>query len=857
MGEVYRARDTRLGREVAIKVLPEALAQDPERLARFEREARVLASLKHPNIATLYGFERSGDVGFLVMELIEGETLGDRIARGPIPWRQAAALFEGIAEALKAAHENGIVHRDLKPANVKLDAEGRPKVLDFGLARSSFEDAGAVGALSQSPTVTSQGTVPGVLLGTAAYMSPEQARGLRVDRRADVWAFGCCLYEALTGVRAFDGADVSLILAAILSGEPNWQRLPAGLPREIDSLISRCLEKDPRQRLQDLGDARWWLGEARPAHDARGKTISSAAVARRIGAMSLIAGALLGAGGMWFGSRARNAGSGSNEASGPSARFEVRPPVSIAFDFTGSRDFAVDPSGTAFAFTALSGEIYVHDLAEGTSRPIRDAYGRRPFYSDDGEWLGVEEEGDADVVKIPSEGGVPQPLFKLGLDEFSGGSTWQGNVIVFAIRVGPSRGLWRVSATGSAARQRLGNDARLLNGLHPSFVPGRNAVLFSGADDDTVGRQELCLVDLSTGAVADLGIEGRAPQYVSSGHLVWARDDGLWAAPFDVEMLRPTGDARPLMPLPAAVTMAMPFVVSPGGTLVSVEPDSYELVEMSFDGDRRVLPVADGLLRFPRYSQDGRFLAYTRGNKDSDRVWIREVATGRENGLLINPGHQTTPVWTPDGAVVYADLSSSRFRLGLAFPDRRREPVTLIESDEWLVPFSVSSAGILLFRSESQISHLDLARPGSAEVWLDEPVLQAMFSPDGRWVAYFDVRDWQVFVRSYRDPAKSWLASTDGGWHPSWSPDGRTLYFVDGRGLNAVPVRAVGDDLELGTSHMVIGDFPGQWTPNYDPRPDGRAVIVTVRREAPPKFSVVVNLGRELKQGETRGAFGG
>jgi serine/threonine-protein kinase len=866
MGEVYRARDTRLGREVAIKVLPEALAQDPERLARFEREARVLASLKHPNIATLHGFERSGDIGFLVMELIEGETLGDRIARGPIPWRQAATLFEAIAEALKAAHENGIVHRDLKPANMKLDAEGRPKVLDFGLALASFEDAAAVGLLSQSPTVTAQSTVAGVLLGTAAYMAPEQARGLRVDRRADVWAFGCCLYEALTGARAFDGADVSLILAAILSGEPDWQRLPAGLPREIDSLVRRCLEKDPRQRLQDLGDARWWLGEARRTHDERGTPTAAGAAGRRIAAASLIAGALLGAGGLWLGLRQRDADSGGTDVSSPSVRFEVRPRVSLAFDATFSRDFAVDPRGTAFAFSASSGEIYVHDLATAASRAIPDAWGRRPFFSDDGQWLGVEHEeaGGVRVVKFPSGGGVPQRLFELGFGEFSGGFAWQGDVIVFAIHQGPSRGLWRVSASGSTPRQRLGDDPRLSNGLHPSFVPSQDAVLFTGRDEDALDRQKLCVVDLSTGTVSDLGIEGRAPQYVTSGHLVWARNDGLWAARFDVETLRAIDEARLVAPLAAAATLAMPFVVSPGGTLVSVEPDSYDLVEMSFDGGRRVLPTAGGLLRFPRYSHDGRFVAYARGVKDTDRIWIRELATGRENGLLNSPG-QSEPVWTPDGAVVYTDLSSSSFRLRLAFPDRRSEPVTLLESDDWLVPFSVSARGVLLFSSKRQIWHLDLARSGSAEVWSNEPVWDATFSPDGRWVAYFDDRDFQVFVRSYRDPGKARLASTEGcanieskcgGWQPSWSKDGRTLYFANGDGLQAVPVRVVGDDLELGASHLIFPGFPTAWRRLYDPRPDGRAVVLTVGREAPTQFNVMINLGRELRQGDRRGAAG-
>jgi hypothetical protein len=392
----------------------------------------------------------------------------------------------------------------------------------------------------------------------------------------------------------------------------------------------------------------------------------------------------------------------------------------------------------------------------------------------------------------------------------------------------------------------LGDDPRLSNGLYPSFVPGHDAVLFT-AHDEADGPKKLCVVDLSTGVVSDLGVEGRAPQYVSSGHLVWTRDDGLWAARFDVESLRAIGEARLVAPQAAAATLAMPFDVSPGGTLVSVEPDSYDLVEFSFDGERHVLPTAAGLLRFPHYSHDGRFLAYARDIQDSVQIFVRELATGREGGLLNTVG-QTNPVWTPEGAVVYNDISSSRFRLGLAFPDRRSEPVILQASDERLVPFSVSSRGILLYRRENQIWHLDLARPGSEAVWLNEPVWDAMFSPDGRWVAYYDLGESQVFVRDYHHPEKGRLASTGPGYHPSWSKDGRTLYFMLPGTLYSVPVRVVGDDLELGTSHTAIADFPQPYIArSYDLRPDGRAAIVTAPRNEPSKFNVVVNLGRQLK----------
>ena len=374
MGEVYRARDTRLGREVAIKVLPSELEKNPERLARFEREARVLASLKHPNVATLHGFERAGDTGFLVMELIEGETLERRIARGPMPWREAAMLFEAIADGLKAAHESGIVHRDLKPANIKIDEEGRPKVLDFGLARSTADDVAAMGALSHSPTLTAGATVPGVLLGTAAYMSPEQARGARVDRRADVWAFGACLYEALTATRAFHGEDTSMVLAAILTREPDWERLPTNLPQSIGALLRRCLQKDTRQRMQDVGDARWLLAEARESASARATpAIGSRGGRTKVAAALLVVAAVAGAAG-WVTSRAVAPSAKAAETGSSVVRFEVVPPVLIQSDALSFREFAVHPRGTAFAFAGDDG-IRLHDLALGDSRPIPGAVG--------------------------------------------------------------------------------------------------------------------------------------------------------------------------------------------------------------------------------------------------------------------------------------------------------------------------------------------------------------------------------------------------------------------------------------------------------------------------------------------------
>jgi serine/threonine-protein kinase len=846
MGEVYRARDTRLGREVAIKVLPTELAHDAERLARFEREARVLAALKHPNVATLHGFERAGDTGFLVMELIEGETLERRIGRGPIPWREAATLFEAIADGLKAAHEIGIVHRDLKPANVKIDEEGRPKVLDFGLARSTADDVAAMGALSHSPTLTAGATVPGVLLGTAAYMSPEQARGARVDRRADVWAFGVCLYEALTATRAFDAEDTSMVLAAILTREPDWQRLPAELPREIRALLRRCFEKDPKQRLQDLGDARWLLAEARRSPGEPSiPPVASPARRRAVAAAVLVGVAAVAAAAGWIASRAAEPRAAAADTAESVVRFQVVPPHLVNSESANFREFAVHPRGTAFAYSA--GEIQLHDLASGESRPIPGASGTRPFFSSDGEWLGFVVPFENAVYKIPSSGGLRQRICTLGYGENPDGFAWRGDWIVFALREGPWRGLWKIGANGGE-RERLGNDPRLGTGKHPSFLPDRDVVLFSSRDDDASPAQRLRVVDLTTGTVADLGIEGRTPHYLDSGHLVFARDDGLRAASFDVEQMRVVGDAGPILEAPSPGPVAAFYSMSPQGTLVTLDPAWYDLVEIGLDGARRKLTEAPTWMHMARYSPDGAYVAYRRGGHGSSEIWIHEIATGRESKLA-GSWCQVWPAWTAKNEVVYTDYSKPTFRVMLVPADRRGEPRVILEDDEWLVPSSVSPSGILLIETGQQIRRLDIAHPGSAEVWLNEPVHSPTFSPDGRWVAYFDPREFQVFVRPYSGTGGSRLASIMSGWHPTWSPDGGSIYFEGGAGgLDSVPVRVAGEELIVGASRVVLTEFPGEWARNYDTKPVGAGFVTSARRQDPSRFNVVLHFDRLIEQ---------
>ncbi len=429
-----------------------------------------------------------------------------------------------------------------------------------------------------------------MLLGTAAYMSPEQARGARVDRRADVWRRRLSLRGADWDARVpwrrhLDGARRDL------TREPDWERLPTDLPQSIGALLRRCLQKDTRQRLQDVGDARWLLAEARESAIARATpAIGSRGGRTKVAAALPVVAAVAGVAG-WVTSRAVAPRAKAAETGSSVVRFEVVPPILIQSDALSFREFAVHPQGTAFAFAGEDG-IRLHDLARGDSRPIPGALGSEPFFSADGEWLGFfSAYFENTVFKVPAAGGLRQRICTLDSGEWPAGFAWRGDWIVFSIHLSRARGLWKVRASGGV-RERLGADPRLGTGMHPSFLPDRDAVLFNSRDDEESLTQWLRVVDLSTGAVTDLGVEGRTPQYLSSGHLVWARDDGLWAARFDPDRLRILGDARPVMETPSASPMAASFSISPDGTLVTLEPTWYDLVETGLDGTRRKLAEA-------------------------------------------------------------------------------------------------------------------------------------------------------------------------------------------------------------------------------------------------------------------------
>ena len=600
MGQVYQATDTKLNRQVALKILPEAFAQDPDRLARFQREAQVLASLNHPGIAAIYGIEEQDDTRALVLELVEGLTLADRISKGPIPIDEALPIAKQIAEALEAAHEAGVIHRDLKPANIKVREDGTVKVLDFGLAKAL--DLSPTADPSQSPTLTAAATQMGVIMGTAAYMSPEQARGKPVDKRADIWAFGVVLYEMLVGKRAFEGEDVSLTLSAVLQREPAWDVLPRGVPPVLNSYLRRCFEKEPHQRIRDIGDVRLAMDGAFEGMDGaraeRGaspqlqiwqRPIPAAIVALAIATVASLA--------VWTLTRSEATPAGP-------MRFAVVPPDTAPLLLGGTRrDLAISRDGTQVVYrsAAVSGgrRLTLRPIDQLVGEPLRGTeQGVAPLVSPDGEWVGFHDGGGTTLQKVSIFGGPPL-LVTESLDPIYGASWGSDDQIIFGTF---GSGLFRVSGGGGEPHALTMADTEQgeLGHLWPCIIPGRGAVLFvvhGGGSPLSTGQ--LAVLELDTGEVTHLGLAGVSPHYVSTGHLVYAAEDGsVRAVPFDVASLQVTGNPVPLVEdVVVKSSGAANFSISDNGRLVYVPGgprggNQRSLVWVDRDGREEPIPAA-------------------------------------------------------------------------------------------------------------------------------------------------------------------------------------------------------------------------------------------------------------------------
>jgi serine/threonine-protein kinase len=798
MGEVYLARDTRLDRDVAIKVLPEALAADPERIARFEREAKTLAALNHPNIAQIHGVEESGSVRALVMEFVDGDTLADRIARGSIPLNDALLIARQIADALDAAHEHGIVHRDLKPANVKVRPDGTVKVLDFGLAKALEPISGVQRNLGDSPTITSPAmTQMGVLLGTAAYMAPEQARGRVVDKRADVWAFGTVLFEMVSGRPPFPGDDLSQVLARVIDREPDWQALPAAMPAALRRLLTRCLRKDPKERLRDIGDARVQLEdlisgtESEPPTDATPSRLSWRRVSEIV--LAICVGALITGGVVW---KMKS----STATAAPVTRWLL--PLGEGQQFTNSarKVLAVSPDGTAIVYVA-NRRLYLRSMADLDARPIPgtdDSDGvTSPAFSPDGRLLVFYSASSGALKTIAVTGGAVVTLCQ---SDNPLGVSWDQDVIFFG--QGP-KGIWRVTAAGGtpAVVARV-TDTELASS--PQVLPGGHDLLFAVAAGTAFDRWEharIVVQSLTSNERRTLVEGGSSPQYVSTGHLVYTLGGSLLAVPFDVTHLAVTGRPTAVMAgvrqtgtltgigqFSVALTGLLAYIPGPVGNSMQMT-----LAWMDRQGQVAPLPLSVGPYEHPRIAPDSRRIAYDTDNGKDVNVWVYAPNETQAPRQLTFTGRNRVPVWSTDSLRVAfqsdreGDTAIYWQRVdGTAAAERLTTP----DAGTTHTPESWSPDGkTLLFSvtNGSDVSLWALSLPDRHVAPFGAVHSQgvppgAAFSPDGHWVAYTSTTsneaNFRLFVQSF--PAGVVYQIGSSGVHPLWSPNGQELFFRTG-----------------------------------------------------------------------------
>ena len=629
MGQVYQATDTKLNRQVALKILPEAFATDPDRLARFQREAQVLASLNHPNIAQIHGLEEAEGTRALVLELVEGPTLADRIAQGPIPVDEALPIAKQIAEALEAAHEAGVIHRDLKPANIKVREDGTAKVLDFGLAKAL--DTSPTGDPSQSPTLTAAATQMGVILGTAAYMSPEQARGKTVDRRADIWSFGVVLYEMLTGVRPFRGEDVSLTLASVMKSDVDVKTLPPDLPETLRTVLRRCLEKDPLQRIRDVGDVRLAM---EGAFETMGSVPTEAPAAphlqvwQRPAAVALIAlcTATVAGFGVWAAMRP------APILAPDLVQFAIVPPDTAPLRIrANTRDIAISPDGTQVVYSGIDSEggnqLYLRRMDQLESVPLRGTErGTGPFFSSNGEWVGFYGPRGLTLQKVSVFGGPPVVLTAAPAPVL--GASWGADdqVVFGSLRTE----LFRVSGGGGEPEPltTVNTEQGEVGHSWPFIIPGREAVVFVISTDGPLTTGQLAVLDLATGDVTRLGLAGVSPRYVSTGHLVYAVEDrSVRAVPFDARALEVTGNPVPLIEgVVVKGNGAADFSISATESLVyvpgSMASNDRTLALVDRNGVADPLNVPPASYLSPRLSPDGAKLVVQTAEDDGNVIWL-------------------------------------------------------------------------------------------------------------------------------------------------------------------------------------------------------------------------------------------
>ena len=888
MGEVYRARDTRLNRDVAIKILPELFALDADRVARFQREAQVLASLNHPHIAQIYGVEDRA----LVLELVNGPTLAERIAQGPLPLDEALPMAKQIAEALEAAHEHGIVHRDLKPANIKLTADGTVKVLDFGLAKAlDRSDVGSAGSarqdpaygFTQSPTITSPAmhTHAGIILGTAVYMSPEQAKGKQADKRSDIWAFGCVLFEMLTGRRAFDGEDLTDVVAAVVRGEPDWTLLPADLPEHVRTLMKGCLEKDRKARIGDMAVARFLLEQrstlSPPVAIATPPPSRSRTPMTWIAAAVVVLAAAVAAM-VWRQGRVL-----PSPAAPLRIAMEVGANVSVLMQGSGS--VVLSPDGTRMAFVGTTGAgnnqlLYVRRLDQLQATPLAGTDGGfGPFFSPDGEWIGYFGQGKLNKVAVT--GSAPAIL----CDAPNGrGASWsEDGWIYFTPDSSPNQGIKRVRAEGGTPEEVVKAESAETSLRWVQVLPGAKALLFTEpaptGSYDTAKVVAFSLADRTRKIVVQGGYQGR---YLASGHIVYLKEGTVFAVPFDLDALEARGSGVPAI---QGVQTNSTFggaqlAISQNGTVVYVAgettADKAPIRWIDRTGKTEMLRSTAADWTNPSFSPDGRRVAVDIQDGAQTDIWVYEWARDTLSRLTFDRANDMRPVWSPSGRyIAYSSQRNGTPNLYLQRADGTGETLRLTESKNPQWPSSWHPGGKYLAYFEAAPGNAtDLMvlplegdeisgwKPGKPQTFLATSFTEssAMFSPDGKWVAYLSNESGSsdVFVRPFPGPGGKWQVSTSAADDPTWSRVSNELFVLNTSDLRlmSVPYRVDGDSFQADKPQVWLdarlGGRPRPPSRDLDLHPDGKRFAVGSGEQESPdvrnRVVLILNFLDELKR---------
>jgi len=860
MGEVYRATDTKLGRKVAIKTLPSELANDPDRLARFEREAKLLATLNHAHIAAIYGLHEHEGTQFLAMELVEGETLERMLSAGGMPVADALRLALQIAEALEAAHEKGVVHRDLKPANVMVTNDGSVKVLDFGLAKAFSGNPGEASP-AHSPALSLAMTQRGLILGTAGYMSPEQASGQATDQRADIWAFGVVLFEMLSGAPLFSGESVSHILAEVLKAEPDWSRLPKKLHPRVRALLERCLTKKPRNRLHSIADGRVeieaLLGdpEGSVALGAEERTAHAPAWPW-LAVSALIAAAVSGLA-VWQLRPATEPRHVNRFA------YEMADFFSSRADFTRLID--VSPDGRQFAYRTEQG-LMLREMGSLEPRLIAgtDGLGTGPFFSPDGQWVGYSRQ-EGRLFRIPVSGGAPIPIAEFQSSSWGGASWGSDGAITFAV----TDGIYRVPANGGEPKQLIPRENGTLWG--PTVLPDGDHVLFTVMPSAEWDTGQIVVQSLATGERTLLVDGGFDARYLATGHIVFAVGEALFAIAFDAERLTTRGSRVALVEdvIRSSQTPSVQYAVAADGTLVYVAGESQgrrrTLVWVYRDGGREEpIPVEPRAYAYVNLSQDDSRVALDIRDQEND-IWVLNlVGGGMPQRLTFDPGFNRNPVWSPDGT-----------RLAFSREVNGREEVHWQTWDGLGVPEQLtrdSPAGVMpLGFSRDTLLYANVARPirlftaplgatAMAGAPLRFEVENGALSPDGRWLAYQAVESGKnkIYVRPFPDVDSGLWQASDDGMRPRWRDDGRELFFLraDGPTVSVMSVAVEsGEVFRHGPPQRLLqGPYviPQAGANNYDATRDGSRFLM-IKNAADPdatptRIVIVQNWFEEVKR---------